>query len=80
MPWQRSHGVLCIEAGRYHLIFIFYYGAAYVIFSWIFFAYSGFFFYFFIDWRYPLVLLGYSALLCNLTEPPLPLLARVQHL
>lgn len=56
---------LCITT--YHLIFIFYYGGLYVIFSWIFFAFQHFFFYFFIDWRYPLVLIGYSGLLCMLT-------------
>ena len=32
-----------------------------VIFSWIFFKEYHFFFYFFIDWRYPLVLIGFLA-------------------
>lgn len=56
---------LCITT--YHLTFMFYYGASYVIFSWIFFEEYHFFFYFFIDWRYPLVLIGYTALLVTLT-------------
>eukprot|EP00435_Cladocopium_sp_Y103_P072031 s43_g39.t1 len=56
---------LCITT--YHLTFMFYYGASYVIFSWIFFKEYHFFFYFFIDWRYPLVLIGYTALLVTLT-------------
>lgn len=55
---------LCITT--YHLTFMFYYGASYVIFSWIFFK-EYHFFYFFIDWRYPLVLIGYTALLVTLT-------------
>mmetsp|Transcript_19746 Transcript_19746/g.37143 ORF Transcript_19746/g.37143 Transcript_19746/m.37143 type:complete len:296 (+) Transcript_19746:33-920(+) len=52
---------LCITT--YHLVFMFYYGGIYVIFSWLFFAKYHFFFYFFIDWRYPLVLFGYTGLL-----------------
>ena len=52
---------LCITT--YHLVFMFYYGGIYVIFSWFFFAAYNFFFYFFIDWRYSFVLVGYTGLL-----------------
>mmetsp|Transcript_67276 Transcript_67276/g.157852 ORF Transcript_67276/g.157852 Transcript_67276/m.157852 type:complete len:298 (+) Transcript_67276:48-941(+) len=55
---------LCITS--YHLVFMFYYGGLYVIFSWFFFAAYQFFFYFFIDWRYSFVLIGYTGLLCLL--------------
>eukprot|EP00438_Fugacium_kawagutii_P024599 Skav200067 [mRNA] locus=scaffold838:135742:142365:- [translate_table: standard] len=57
---------LCITT--YHLTFIFYYGAIYVIFSWVFFHFYHFFFYFFIDWRYPGVLIGHldQLLTCDL--------------
>ena len=54
---------LCITT--FHLTFIFYYGALYVIFSWIFFSFYHFFFYFFIDWRYSLVLMGSLAALAT---------------
>ena len=61
---------LCITT--YHLIFIFYYGALYVIFSWIFFSFYHFFFYFFIDWRNSGVLIGDLArgdLNCSAEKP-----------
>ncbi|CAK8994767.1 Uncharacterized protein SCF082_LOCUS4065 [Durusdinium trenchii] len=55
---------LCMTS--FHLIFIFYYGALYVIFSWILFGINHNFFYFFIDWRYPVVLIGYTGILSML--------------
>ena len=62
---------LCITT--FHLTFIFYYGALYVIFSWIFFSFYHFFFYFFIDWRYSLVLMGSLAALVFFNENLVPL-------
>lgn len=47
---------------RAHFVFVLYYGCAYVMFSWIFFTVKGFFFYFFIDWRYRSTLVSYTLL------------------
>eukprot|EP00930_Biecheleria_cincta_P026386 TRINITY_DN18602_c0_g2_i3.p1 TRINITY_DN18602_c0_g2~~TRINITY_DN18602_c0_g2_i3.p1 ORF type:complete len:380 (-),score=19.63 TRINITY_DN18602_c0_g2_i3:549-1688(-) len=55
---------LCITTP--HLIFVFYYGAAYAIFSWWWYSRYHFFFYFFIDWRYAFALIGYTLLLSSL--------------
>uniref|UniRef100_A0A7S0FBS4 Glycerophosphocholine acyltransferase 1 n=1 Tax=Pyrodinium bahamense TaxID=73915 RepID=A0A7S0FBS4_9DINO len=46
-----------------HALFAMYYGITYIVFSWLWFAYAGVFFYFFIDWRRPLVVLGYTVLI-----------------
>lgn len=62
--FEAASNRLCITAP--HLVFVFYYGAAYVIFSWWFYSQYHFFFYFFIDWRYSFALLGYTALLLSL--------------
>lgn len=56
---------LCFASA--HLVFVMYYSAAYVVFSWAFFLYNGYFFYFFIDWRQPLALAGYTTLLLFMT-------------
>merc|ERR1712232_628761 len=48
---------------RAHFVFVLYFGGAYLIFSWIFFSIKGFFFYFFIDWRYRSTIVSYTLLL-----------------
>jgi len=52
-----------LQFERAHFVFVVYYAGAYLVFSWIFYALNGFFFYFFIDWRRPSTLGSYTLLL-----------------
>lgn len=51
---------------RAHLLFVLYFAAAYVVFSWAFFERTGIFFYTFIDYRSSLTTGWYTALILNL--------------
>lgn len=51
---------------RVHALFIMMYGAAYIVFSWLFYWFTGIFFYFFIDWRSPFTVIWYTALIAVL--------------
>lgn len=52
-----------LSMNRAHLFFVWYFAAAYVVFSWAFFERTGWFFYSFIDYRSPLTPAWYTALI-----------------
>lgn len=49
-----------------HVLFGFYYGSTYIVFSWFYCLATGVVFYFFMDWRKPIVLGGYTVLIAVL--------------
>lgn len=49
-----------------HIVFVLYYGGLYLLFSWFFFLRTGVFWYFFIDWRSPWTIGGYTLLIATI--------------